>query len=135
MINLCWLLRNNYPKKHATSNRNITAYDRGLYLQVEIVFGKYHLLEDIFSFHMHLYSDHRLRVFSDNCFVITKNKDHKNKIHMEFVWWSQDIPIFTKFILMIGCVMKNQWFCSRTRLFHWCLKFKNDTKSVIKSYF
>ena len=40
MINLCWLLRNNYPKKHATSNLNITAYDRGLYLQVEIVFGK-----------------------------------------------------------------------------------------------
>ena len=40
MRNLCWLLRNNYPKKHATSNLNITAYDRGLYLQVEIVFGK-----------------------------------------------------------------------------------------------
>ena len=40
MRNLCWLLRNNYPKKHATSNLNITAYDRGLYLQVEIVFGR-----------------------------------------------------------------------------------------------
>ena len=40
MGNCFWLLRNNYPKKHATSNRNINAYDRGLYLQVEIVFGK-----------------------------------------------------------------------------------------------
>ena len=39
MRNRFWLLRNNYPKKHATSNRNINAYDRGLYLQVEIVFG------------------------------------------------------------------------------------------------
>ena len=63
MRNLCWLLRNNYPKKHATSNRNITAYDRGLYLQVEIVFGILSLFEDIFFGNMHLYSDHRLRVF------------------------------------------------------------------------
>ena len=37
MRNCFWLLRNNYPKKHATSNRNINAYDRGLYLLVEIV--------------------------------------------------------------------------------------------------
>ena len=36
MRNCFWLLRNNYPKKHATSNRNINAYDRGLYLLVEI---------------------------------------------------------------------------------------------------
>ena len=43
MRNRFWLLRNNYPKKHATSNRNINAYDRGLYLQVEIVFGKNNL--------------------------------------------------------------------------------------------
>ena len=35
MRNRFWLIRNNCPKKHATYNRNITAYDRGLYLQVK----------------------------------------------------------------------------------------------------
>ena len=40
MINRFWLIRNNCPKKHATYNRNINSYDRGVYLQVEMLFGR-----------------------------------------------------------------------------------------------
>ena len=46
-----FLLRNNYPIKHETYGQNINAYARKIYLK------------DIFFGNMHLYSDHRLRVF------------------------------------------------------------------------
>ena len=72
MRNLCWLLRNNYPKKHATSNLNITAYDRGLYLQVEIVFGRGVIKEKIWFVNIITDFVTKLRLLRNNFSEITQ---------------------------------------------------------------